>query len=219
MNIVENIKRIGIFMIAAQTVMHFSAGRQYEKYMKIIAGIIILLMFIGPFASSSGNPAADWQAEVERLEQQVQGNVQLDMPYVVNPVGSVALQQIEEEVRKRLNDMITDQNCSVMDVMIDLEEAGVGISAGTSGGERDWSFRRVIVTLQGVTSAGETDGNENKTIRIEEITVGLGEEMEAEQQETQDSERNAKIREYQQLFAQALGITDDKVEVIYNGGW
>ena len=219
MNIVENIRRIGIFMIAAQTVMHFAAGRQYEKYMKIITGLIILLLFVGPFASSSGNPAADWQAEVERLEQQVQGNMPQEMPYVVSPVESVALQQIEEEVRKRLNDTIPDQNCSVTDVVIDLEETGASINAGTSDGGRSWAFRRVKVTLQGMTTVDDTDGNEDGTIRIEEIAVVLGSEASAGQQDVQNLEQDAKIREYRQLFAQTLGITDDKVEVTYHGGW
>lgn len=217
MNIVENIRRIGIFMIAAQTVMHFAAGRQYEKYMKIITGVIVLLLFIGPFASSSVNLMADWQAEIERLEQQMQSNLQQEMPYVTSPVETAALQQIEEEIKKRLNDTIPDSNCNVTDVVIDLEETGVRFNAGTSEGERNWTFRRVKVTLQGVTAADDTDGNDDRTIRIEEITVGLG--AETEQQETQDSDRDAKIREYQQLFAQTLGITDDKVEVTYHGGW
>lgn len=219
MNIVENIRRIGIFMIAAQTVMHFAAGKQYEKYMKITTGVIILLLFVGPFSSSSGNSTADWQAEVERLEQQVQGNMQQEIPYVANPVEYVALQQIEEEIRKRLNDIIPDQNCSVTDVMIDLEEAGVSNSEGTSDRERNWAFRRVKVILQGVTTADDTDESEDRAIRIEKITVGLGKETETEMQETQDLGRDAEIREYQQLFAQALGITDDKVEVTYHGGW
>ena len=219
MNMVENIRRIGVFMIAAQTVMHFTAGKQYEKYMKIITGAIILFLFIGPFASSSGNPMADWQAEAERLEQQMQSDLQQEMPYVTSPVETAAIQQIEEELRKRLNDIIPEPNYSVTDVVIDLEETGVGINKGASEGERNWAFRRVKVTLQSVIAVDDADGNDDRTIRIEEITVGLGSETEAEQQETQDSDRDTKIREYQQLFAQALGITDDKVEVIYHGGW
>ena len=217
MNIVENIRRIGIFMIAAQTVMHFAAGKQYEKYMKIITGVIILLLFIAPFATSSVDPMAEWQAEVERMKQQMQDKMQQGMPYVVSPVGAVAIQKIEEEIRERLNDTIPDQNCSVTDVVIDLEETGLGINAGTSGRERNWEFRRVKVTLQDAPAAEDSDGYEDRAIRIEEITVGVGTVTEAEQQETQDLDRDTKIREYQQLFARTLGITVDKVEVTYHG--
>lgn len=38
----ENIKEIGVFMIAAQAVIHFSPGRQYEKYIKLVSSVIIL---------------------------------------------------------------------------------------------------------------------------------------------------------------------------------
>ena len=57
---IENIKRIGLFMIVAQTVIHFAAGQQYEKYMRIVAGVIVLLLFITPFSSYRGNAAEEW---------------------------------------------------------------------------------------------------------------------------------------------------------------
>ena len=34
--LVETIKKIGIFMIAAQAVLHFAPGQKYEKYIKLI---------------------------------------------------------------------------------------------------------------------------------------------------------------------------------------
>lgn len=219
MNMVENIRRIGIFMIAAQTVMHFSAGKQYEKYMKIITGVIIITLFISPFASASGNPVIDWQAEIERMEQQIQSNMQQEMPYAVSPVATTALQQIEEEIKARLNDTVFDRDCSVTDVVIDLEETDGDIGAGAERGGRSMTFRRVKVTLQGMDTADVPDGNDDRTIRIEEITVGPGLGADTERQEMQAFGQNADIREYQQLFAQTLGIADDKVEVIYHGEW
>ena len=221
MNMVENIRRIGIFMIAAQTVLHFVAGKQYEKYIKIITGVIILMLFISPFASSSGNPVIDWQAEVERMEQQIQSNMQQEMPYVVNPVEAVALQQIEEEIKVRLNDIVSGRDCSVTDVAIELEETGGGVGVKTDTGAL--VFQRVKVTLQGMDTADASDADDitdiNRAIRIEEITVGFESEANMEQHEVQDSNQDARIQEYQQLFAQALGITDERVEVTYSGGW
>ena len=45
----DTIREIGIFMIAAQAVVHFAPGRQYEKYIKSVSGIIILLLFCSLF--------------------------------------------------------------------------------------------------------------------------------------------------------------------------
>ena len=41
---IEHIKQIGLFMIVTQTFIHVAAGKQYEKYVKIIAGVIVLLL-------------------------------------------------------------------------------------------------------------------------------------------------------------------------------
>ena len=218
MSLVENIRRIGIFMIAAQTVMHFAAGKQYEKYMKIITGVIILLMFIGPFTSSSVSQAADWQEKIKQMEQQMQSNMQQEIPYKVSTVETVALRQIQGEVKTMLNDTVSDRDCSVVDVMIDLEELDTPDAPdGISG--RNWEFQRVRITLQSMDTADGSDGNADRTIRVEEVKVGIGTEADNTQKETQDSERNAQIQEYRRLFAQTLGIAVDKVEVTYRGGW
>lgn len=218
MSLVENIRRIGIFMIAAQTVMHFAAGKQYEKYMKVITSVILLLMFVGPFTSSSVSQAADWQEEIKRMEHQVQNNMQQEIPYVVSPVETVALRQIQEEVKTMLNDAVSDRDCSVVDVMIDLEELDTTDTLGDMG-SRNWKFQRVRIILQSMGTADDSDRNAERTIHVEEITVGIGTEADNIQQETKDSERNSQIQEYRRLFAQTLGIAVDKVEVIDRGGW
>ena len=217
-SLAENIRRIGIFMIAAQTVMHFAAGKQYEKYMKVITSVILLLMFVGPFTSSSVSQASDWQEDIKRMEQRMQSNIQQEIPYAVSPVETVALRQIQEEVKAMLNDTVSGRDCSVVDVMIELEELD---TPDTSDGmsSRNWEFQRVRITLQSMDTTNASDGNADRTIRVEEITVGIGTEADNTQRETQDSERNAQIQEYRRLFAQTLGITVDKVEVTYRGGW
>ena len=219
MNMVENIRRIGIFMIAAQTVMHFAAGKQYEKYMKIVTGVIVLLLFISPFTASSGNLGADWQTEIERMERQMQSDIQRDIPYTVDSVETVALRQIEQEIRVRLNDAIADENCRVTDVVIDLEETDGNSDEGVGQKVRNWAFRCVKVTLQGKDTFEISYGSEDRAIRIEEVRIGQGTEDEIQRQEKQDLDQDVKMQEYQQIFAQTLGITSDRVEVIYRGGW
>lgn len=213
---VENIRRIGIFMIVAQTVMHFAAGKQYEKYMKVITGVIILLMFVGPFVDSSGSIAANWQEEAGRLERQLEENMWQEMPYAANPLETVALSQIEEEVRGRLNDAIPDNDCRVTNVSIDLERAEGASDAGTGSGERNWVFRCVKVTLESNWEGGAAEERGGGMIRIDEITVEH-EPREETEQEDRVNEHSAKMREYQHIFAQTLGIADDRVEVIYRG--
>lgn len=220
MNMVENIRRIGMFMIVAQTVIHFASGKQYEKYMKIIAGVLILLQFISPYVSSSGDLVEKWQAEVEGMMRQMEGQNQTwqEITPVTSPVETVVLRQIEEEMKLRMNDVVSGYDCEVADVEIDLEQIGEG--SGTDAGDRSWNFRRVKVTLQRnkVSDLSDTRGQDtlsDTTIRIEEIIIGDGTKSNAIQQESRDAETQT----YQHLFAQALDIAENRVEVAYRGEW
>ena len=33
---IELVKRVGIFVIIGQTILHFGIGKEYEKYMKLV---------------------------------------------------------------------------------------------------------------------------------------------------------------------------------------
>ncbi len=104
----KNIREIGIFMIAAQTVIHFAPGRQYEKYIKSVSGIIILLLFL----QLSGAEWKDAEAVLEKLEEVT------DMPALQSfegsrsadgavgwgtGVGSTVTGRMETKIRELLN--------------------------------------------------------------------------------------------------------------------
>lgn len=226
MSMVENIRRIGIFIVAAQTLIHFAAGKQYEKYMKVIAGVIVLLQFVRPFVSSSDNIMETWQAEIERMEHQIeeQSSTWQDVPYAASSVEAAALHQIEEEIKNRLNEVVGDQDCTVTDVVLNLEQTDGSLVQGDGQGGRSWSFRCVKVTMQsmGVEDVSDTYERERGSIRIEKIIVGSGNgETEAGENTLKDTESdyNAEVEEYRRLFAQTLGVSEDRVEVTYLGGW
>lgn len=221
MNMVENIRRIGIFMIAAQTIMHFAAGKQYEKYMKIITSIIVLLLFVTPFVSSSDRLIVDWQTELEKMEQQIQNNMQKEIRFDASPAQTVALGQIEEEIKERMNDMISESKYIVTDVDIVLIKTGGEIGQEVQEAGKSFEFGSVKVTLQDKVAGDFEDVQQNGAIRIDKITVSrepqVGEDT--ERQEAQGFGQDEAIYEYRQLFAQILGIAADRVEVIYHGGW
>lgn len=216
-NMLENIRNIGMFMIAAQTVLHFAAGKQYEKYMKVITSVIILLMFVGPFLSGSDAFAEDWQEEYERMEKQIQmqNNAWQGMSYTAGSVETAALQKIEEEIRSRLNELAAESGVRVTSVSIDLEETDE--STGMQTGNRSFVFRRVKVTVRDMA---DDDGElyDGGIIRIEEIVVGQGAGADEPREPEDAPEQDAGIKKYQHLFAQTLGIADDRVEVTYLGG-
>lgn len=226
MNMVENIRRVGIFIIAVQTLIHLAAGKQYEKYMKVIAGVIVLLQFVRPFVSTPNNIMETWQAEIERMEHQIeeQSSTWQDVPYAASPAEAEALQQIEEEIKNRLNEVVAGQDRTVTDVELNLGQTDGSIGQRNEPGGQSWDFRCVKVTMRdlGVEDVSDTHEHENGSIRIEKITVGNGSSGTETGENTlrgTESDYNTGMEEYRRLFAQTLGVPEDRVEVTYLGGW
>lgn len=238
----ENIRQIGIFMIIAQTVMHFAAGKQYEKYMKIITGVIVLLLFIGPFVSDSENIMAKWQDETTRMMEQIEERSMAgyQMSYVTDSVQAALLQQTEEEVKGMLNAALAGRSERVTDAVVDLGGTGAGQSqtepvlqcvritvqeCGDVEGDRSYAGAEIPEsavevpeaagqnqTADGKRGAGKAGGG---MIRIDEIIVGT--QVQREGGDGADGGRD--VSELRRLFAQTLGITEDRVEVVYLGRW
>lgn len=47
-SVLEMIKKAGIFLILAQTVLHLCVSETYEKYIKMLVGIITAILLIFP---------------------------------------------------------------------------------------------------------------------------------------------------------------------------
>ena len=47
-NVLEIIKKAGIFLVLAQTVLHLCVSETYEKYIKMLVGLITAILLIFP---------------------------------------------------------------------------------------------------------------------------------------------------------------------------
>ncbi|MBD5486953.1 MAG: hypothetical protein HDR18_15780 [Lachnospiraceae bacterium] len=241
----ESIRQIGIFMIVAQTVMHFAANGQYEKYMKIIAGVIVLLLFIRPFISGSDEQVIKWQEEITHIMEQIeaQSGDFSNMGYEGGSTKALVIRQIEEEITSRLNEVAVGHGCRVVKTVIELNGQEKGDPVIGEAGTREYVFDRVRVTVRDQsglsegqevqteqTEQSETDEgqlaqtgrsglDEEDRIRIDEITVKVGAESDTEQAADGWRESEENMQELKKLFAQTLGIAEDRVEVVYLGGW
>lgn len=63
----EEIRSIGIFIICAQAVIHFRPKASYEKYLKVLTAIIVLVMLITPCFEILGN-GEDFLGSMEQYE-------------------------------------------------------------------------------------------------------------------------------------------------------
>ena len=236
---IETIKHIGLFMIVAQTLMHFAAGQQYEKYMKIIAGVIVLMLFISPFYSTGDNFADQWQEKAAQIAEDIEhfGSLQYDGVSVTDyGTKKGVTRQLEEEMKKRLNEELLYEEYDITDVSVEWEEKGA----------QDMAVRSIRITLRQTGNGGdaladeEGDGDTIDSIVIDRIQVGtfsqpdeqavksgehnMGTEPEtgAGQQGndfgTGQGAEERQLQEYCSLFAGILGVEEEKVEVVCSGG-
>ncbi|MGN0279403.1 MAG: stage III sporulation protein AF [Lachnospiraceae bacterium] len=208
--IVESIRNVGIFMIAAQAVMHFSPGKRYEKYIKLIAGVMVLLMFIHPFAGITVDFESEWESGMNQIIQQLgeQSETYRLQNQSENPgVWNTTLQQIEEQAKARLNLLFEKDPYRVAEVQICLQE-----TQNTGSDSYEWSVEHICVVMERKEQLSEEGIGETvvSSVQIEKIDITAN----AGQQE-QENEGNA----YTVLCADALGIEKDRVEVICRGGW
>ncbi len=209
---IEHIKQIGLFMIVTQTFIHVAAGKQYEKYVKIIAGVIVLLLFIRPFSSSEGDIIEQWQEEMERMTKEMEqrsGTWQEELPTDYGMEKRVK-QHLEEEIKTRLNQHMQSENYIITEVITEWE---------TDGGESGEGGRQEAPAQVRITLAGKTQEREDVPIMIEKIQIGTETEQkggEAGQTEEDGAEAQA-VQEYRKVFADILGMAQEQVEVRYSG--
>lgn len=193
----ENIRRIGIFMIAAQAVIHFSPGRQYEKYIKVISGVIILFLFMRPFLSMQGELEVEWQTGMEKIVQEYEGE-NLWNPQTAG-IHDKTIEQMEDKIKSRLNEEASGGAYCVKSVSLVF---GRSVS-GEYGESCEPQLQRVEVVMSQVREEIV------EPVLVEEIVIG-------DEREKEDAGEASK---YQETFASILGIEPDRVEVICVGGW
>lgn len=187
----QNIREIGIFIIAAQAVVHFAPGKQYEKYIKSISGVIILVLFLKPFVQLAGG---QWQAPsavLERLQEAGKlTEISVDPAAADGGVETAVTGRMEKEIADRLNRELAADTCLVKEVELSLKE-------GTEDSKED-AFYTVRIVM-GERPAGR------EVIAVEEISVGVP--------ETKEDAQEA----YRQHFAELLDLEPERVEVRWDG--
>lgn len=193
----ENIRKIGLFMIAAQAVIQFAPGKQYEKYIKLVSSVIILFLFMRPFVSGQADLEEQWQSgmeqAIEKFEQETlwQSGEQ--------NVSHKMLEQLETEIKSRLNENISNELYYVNSVKLYFEEE---TNTVLEGYEPQFYKIEIEMTKKDAEVAG--------SVLVEEIVIG---------KETGKEDAPEQAYRYQEIFAGILGIKPEKVEVTCIGGW
>lgn len=186
----QNIREIGLFMILAQAVVHFSPGRQYGKYIKSISSVIILLLFLKPYVQLAG---AEWQMPSDILERAAESAKLSDISDLKPESGveDAVKRHMEREIETLLNRELAGDPCLVRRVALILEEGEELIA-------EEAYFKVEVMIGERKMQGGE--------IAVEKISVGAEQERDEEVPEV-----------YRLRFAEILKMEKERVEVRWDG--
>ncbi len=140
------IARIGIFMIAAQAVIHFAPAEKYAKYIKLIAGIMILVQFLGPVYKLMGGMEDELSSAFTDAYEKTDGGLfGEDDNYNAAALNKSIINNIEEEIKSRLNNDISDEGYYVIKAEIELDGYGSGnlkTEYGSYNGQNNSSYEK-----------------------------------------------------------------------------
>lgn len=68
--------RVGIFMICAQTIVHFRPNGSYEKYIKLLVSVMILIQILKPMMGLfGGSSATEFETRIAWFDEQLQEGI------------------------------------------------------------------------------------------------------------------------------------------------
>lgn len=220
---VENIRRVGIFMIVAQVVIHLAPGKQYEKYIKLIAGVIILVQLISPFYQISTECWDKWVIQGGWNIADGEGNLGEIMEEKEASRNQVLLQNIESEIKSKLNNQGICEGYYVKSVELVLKNAQTEMQIQLSGEDfqSNWEFQKIIVVLQekNTGEVGNAEKTEQEAYSVEPVQIAPV-TWEQEEMVHPDQPENVPEKQKQELAAQIsteLGVDTSCVEVRIDG--
>ena len=131
----DAIREIGIFMIAAQAVVHFEPGRQYEKYIKSVSGIVMLLLFLKPVLQLAGAVWEEPQALKPRFRYELEDGIIKSVSFEIDYNGKEENTHYRDEVtcaalaweggkwKSKMRMMMSDRLLRLED---EIQESGCG---------------------------------------------------------------------------------------------
>ncbi len=186
----ELLKKVTVFMLAGQLIVHFLPAGGYEKYVKMMISIMVLSQIVLPILSFGKFDAAGvYDSAMDKYEQEIE---KIGMQVEADDFEGRDYQEeaLSMTVRQKLEPLMEQYGVSLTAVSAPEEgKLRVDIAEGAAGGR--------LVTIENITINPSGEGTD-----------------------AEDSENGRTAEERLQMkaaFAEALGIDSGNLEVIWNG--
>ena len=173
------IKEICIFVIIAQAILFFVPGTSYGKYVRLLVGMMLILRITEPLFGLilSEEKQLEIRERISELEQIIHRQ---EAELVLEDNGAVISREIEEELKKKLEE--SEGEYKIVSVSFD--------------GKKE----NLTVTLSAEKEQAEEEGE----IRIEPVTVRIGE-----------SRDEAREQELKERYGSILGVEQEKIGIVW----
>jgi len=163
----NTICRIGIFMICAQAIIHFRPGKAYEKYLKMLVGVMVLVQIFSPL--------------MELLSAEGQENIAARVIWFEQQMNESTAQAAESAFE--YNDILN--RMTLEEIKFRLEEAALEEEALKEAAleepvleeiDREKADMDAMHTPEGSEAVGDdTSGEAGRIAPVDKITVEIGE--------------------------------------------
>ena len=160
----QAICRVGIFMICAQAIIHFRPNESYEKYLKLLMSIMVLIQLCVPVGSFLFGKGSLKAAELmERFEKEFAAGMQ-EAEKSAREADRLLEQMTLEEVRRRAEEMKREAGAAI-------QEEAVSGTEKTAGTEKTTGAEKKAGTEKGTGGTGKKE--ESRTEGRDEIRIEL----------------------------------------------
>ncbi len=97
----ESIKTMGVFLVCAQTLIHFKPKGAYEKYIRLLVSVMLLVQLLEPIGNMFGFlQKGELQKRIRNMEYKLEQVKQqsYEMETDAEDIWSMLLQDVEWEI-------------------------------------------------------------------------------------------------------------------------
>lgn len=203
--LVEAIRRIGLFLVVAQVILHLAPEKRYERYLRLIAGVIVLGLLARPLFGISEN---GWQELQEAAKQELtEGMAGLEQEYGgeywerISDSEQLLWMEYEEttknEIKSKINNLLLEEGFSLASAELDTEQG-------------------LLLTLRKAqeSEADEADKpqQDNEAIHIHPVSIRLSSD-DGREGEVEQTEWEMRESELKQEICRILEMNPSELEV------
>ena len=135
--------QMGIFMICAQVLIHFRPNGSYEKYMKILVSIMILIQVMYPVVSLITGGKRNLIENAARFEEQMQAGME-EAKEAAEQSDQLLSQMTMEQLKEQMSREQTESEEKEL-----LKESDSSAEASEDVGQIDWEIEKITIKIGG----------------------------------------------------------------------